>query len=147
MNRVQFYQTHHDAIVPTKAYPTDSGWDLTLLTLEKTMDEGNVELYNTHIKVKPPQGYYFEVVPRSSISKTGYMLANSVGTIDESYIGNIYIPLRKTRPDASLELPCKIAQLVLRPLILCETHVRFEDFDATERGDGGFGSTNHIEAN
>jgi dUTP pyrophosphatase len=141
MARIQFVKTHPNAVIPNKAHPSDSGWDLTVISLEKTMDEGNVELYNTHIKVKPPAGFYFEVVPRSSISKTGYALANSVGVIDASYRGDVFIALRKLRPDVTLELPCRIAQLVLRPLIHFESEV-VEALDDTVRGSGGFGSSN-----
>lgn len=137
-----FTKTHPDAVAPTKSYPTDSGWDVTVLSLDKELDDGNVHLYNSHLTVKPPPGYYFEIVPRSSISKTGYSLANSVGVIDSSYTGNLYVALRKSRPDVKpLELPCRIAQLILRPLIHA-TAVQVESLDITDRGSGGFGSTN-----
>lgn len=137
-----FTKTHPDAVTPTKSYPTDSGWDVTVLSLDKELDDGNVYLYNSHLTVKPPPGYYFEIVPRSSISKTGYFLANSVGVIDESYRGNLYIALRKSRQDVKpLELPCRIAQLILRPLIDA-TAIQVESLDITDRGSGNFGSTN-----
>lgn len=45
-------------------------------------------------------GYYLQVFPRSSLSKSGYALANSVGIIDENYTGNIFIALTKTEPFA-----------------------------------------------
>ena len=52
------------------------------------------------------------LVPRSSISKTGYMLANSVGVIDRTYTGNVLVPLikvDKSMPD--LILPARVVQL------------------------------------
>ena len=52
-------------------------------------------MYDTGIQVKPQYGYYFEIVPRSSLSKSGYILANSIGIIDPSYSGNLYIVLIK----------------------------------------------------
>lgn len=137
----QYIKTHKDAVTPTKSHNTDSGFDLTLI--EETKRYGDVVLYNTGIKVQPPKGYYFDMVPRSSISKTGYMLANSIGIIDQSYQGNLYVALRKVdknMPD--LKLPCRLAQIILRKVIDIEG-VEVESFEKkSKRGDGGFGSTN-----
>ena len=48
----------------------------------------------------------------------------------------------KSRPDVKpLELPCRIAQLILRPLIHA-TAVQVESLTKTDRDSGGFGSTN-----
>jgi len=137
----KFIKTHPKAVSPSKSHKTDSGFDLTLI--EKYKKYNDVTLYNTGIKVQPPSGYYFDLVPRSSIIKSGYMLANSVGIIDQDYQGNIYVPLvkiDKTKPD--LELPCRLVQLVLRKVIEVEA-IEVESFeDETKRGDGGFGSSN-----
>jgi dUTP pyrophosphatase len=72
------------------------------------------------------------------------MQANSVGIIDQSYTGEIMVPLIKIDPDApDLQLPAKIAQLVPRRwhgLHPVEDETELE----TMRGDGGFGSTNNV---
>lgn len=60
----------------------------------------NTILYDTGIKINVKYGYYAEVVPRSSLSKSGYMLANSIGIIDNSYRNNIFVALTKINPDA-----------------------------------------------
>ena len=134
--------TNSSAITPTRARHSDSGYDVTVISKVKTF--GKVTLYGTGIKVQPPNGFYFDLVPRSSIIKSGYIQANSVGIIDQSYTGEIMVPLIKIDPDApDLELPAKIAQLVprrwhgLRP-------VEDESEMETMRGDGGFGSTNNL---
>ena len=103
---------------------SDSGYDLTIIKKIKT--DGMVEFYDTGIKVTPPYGYYFDVVPRSSITKTGYILANNVGIIDRSYVGNILVPLIKvdsSKPD--LELPMRIVQLIPRKI----EHFELEEVD------------------
>lgn len=128
-----------DAVKPSRSHTSDSGFDLTLLSKTKTI--GDVEFYTTNVHVKPPHGYYFDLVPRSSISKSGYMLANSIGIIDQSYRGDIIVPLRKVdklQPD--LELPCKFVQLIPRQWVHMEPK-EVEELDETERNDGGFGST------
>ena len=98
-------------------------------------------LYDTGIKVQPAFGWYFDLVPRSSISKTGYMLANSIGVIDRTYVGPVLVPLRKVDPHApDLELPARLVQIIPRPIV----HIQWEEVEAldeTARGAGGFGST------
>lgn len=128
-----------DAIPPTKSRASDSGFDLCLL--EKVKQMGNIELYDTGVKVQPPYGYYFMLVPRSSISKSGYMLSNSLGIIDATYTGSILVPLIKVdkeKPD--LTLPCKLVQIVPMPIIYSEI-IEVDSLEETERGEGGFGST------
>jgi len=132
-------KTHTAAVPPSKAAASDSGFDLTLI--EQQGRHGEVVFYRTGIKVQPAFGWYFDLVPRSSISKSGYVLANSVGVIDRAYTGEILVPLIKLDPNApDLALPARIVQIIPRPIIAAEI-VEVDDFDTTLRGDGGFGST------
>lgn len=128
-----------DAVRPNKTNVSDSGFDLVLL--EKVKQIGMVELYDTGIKIEPAYGWYFDLVPRSSIIKTGYMMAHSLGVIDRAYRGTILVPLIKVNPESpTLELPARLVQIVPRPII----HVVFEeteDLNKTARDTGGFGST------
>jgi deoxyuridine 5'-triphosphate nucleotidohydrolase len=143
---VKFVKTHPDAVTPTRAHPSDVGYDLTAISVFKTLSPCTT-LYETGIIVIPPEGYYVEIVPRSSISKTGYVLSNSVGIIDPSYTGSLKIAL--TKVDAyfeNLPLPFCRAQLVLRKregFLMNEV----TEVETTERGDGGFGSTDRKKAN
>lgn len=89
--RVQL--VHPEARLPSKEHISDSGYDLTLLYEKKRF--GKTILFGTGVIVEPPFGWYFDVVPRSSIIKQGYILANSVGVIDRSYRGEIFVPLIK----------------------------------------------------
>jgi deoxyuridine 5'-triphosphate nucleotidohydrolase len=136
---LKIIKTRKDAILPDKTRISDSGYDLTII--EKIKQVGDVELFTTGIKIKPEFGWYTIVVPRSSIIKSGYMLANSIGIIDRTYIGEVIIALRKTNvlmPD--IKLPCRIAQLIPQPII----HMVIEEVDElpnSDRGECGFGST------
>lgn len=129
---------HADAVAPSKVRASDSGYDLTLIRLLKKV--GDVEFYDTGVAVCPPFGYYFDMVPRSSISKTSYMLANNVGVIDSSYTGNIIVPLRNFSDEETLELPCRIVQIIPRRIEHFEPTL-VDKLPLTSRGDGGFGST------
>lgn len=137
---LQVVKTHENAIMPSRAHPLDIGLDLTAIKKHKTLPHG-VIMYDTGIAVKPPEGYYIEILPRSSISKTGWMLANSVGTVDPNYTGNLYIALAPVHPDVpEIELPfCKCQLVVRKAEYLDVTEV--SSLDDTDRGSGGFGST------
>lgn len=136
----KFIKKDPNAISPTKLRATDEGYDLTLIKEYKTLG-AYTTIYDTGISIIPEQGYYFEIVPRSSICKSGYMLCNSLGTIDRNYTGTIKVPLVKvddSLPD--LELPFRCMQIILRK----STHFTFSEINKvikTERSTKGFGSS------
>lgn len=132
-------RTLPSAVAPSKERASDSGFDLTLVAREK--EQGLVVFYRTGIRVQPAFGWYFDLVPRSSISKTGYMLANGVGVIDRAYVGEILVPLIKIDPSApDLQLPARLVQIIPRQIIAAEL-VEVDELGGTARGEGGFGST------
>tara|TARA_B100000900_G_C20558922_1_gene708018 strand:- start:68 stop:508 length:441 start_codon:yes stop_codon:yes gene_type:complete len=143
-NLIKFKSHNESAFIPTTASSTDVGFDLTIISISKVIDE-NTLLYDTGISVEPPEGYYFEVVPRSSLSKLGYILSNSIGIIDPNYRGTIKIALTKINNNApDIVLPNKRFQLIPRKFITpMFTTTVVEELSETERGDGGFGSTDH----
>ena len=161
-----------NAVVPTKGHETDSGYDLTFTGWDRI--EGDVIFFKTDLSFEPPSGYYFDVVPRSSISKLPLMMANSVGVIDQEYRGEVLVPVRLMHSQMGtaniknelfpngltnlfgvkiqsvsaaarlivLKKP-KLFQAVLRKRIDCTFEV--SELDQTDRGDGGFGSTDSME--
>jgi len=143
------------AIIPSKKRKEDVGYDLTLIRKVKDMGD-KTTLYDTGIIVEPPAGYYVEVVPRSSLSKTGHILSNSMGIIDPPYRDSIKVPV--TRVDDSTEtfstekfvdrytgdliLPFTGFQLIVRQHVHVEIEeVKEDELTVTDRGTGGFGST------
>ncbi len=132
------------AQVPERASPEEVGYDLFVLGIHKRLDSG-VILLRTGIAIDPPVGYYFEIIPRSSISKTHVMQANSVGVIDPGYRGELLIPVRpfgsmKDMWGQAFPQPIKFGQLVLRKRLSCSFEAVPELMDSL-RGEGGFGST------
>lgn len=138
MDKIKFNKSNKNAILPTITDPHASGIDLHIIEKVKDFTK-DVALYTTGLKVKPPEGFYFILVGRSSISKSGYSLANGIGIIDENYIGEILVPLRK-HTEEELVLPNRLVQLVLIPKFKYEI-VFVDSLEDTERGTGGFGST------
>lgn len=137
---VEFELRSLDAVNPVTTHGTDTGIDITCISLKKVLPTG-VHLFDTGLAVKPPTGYYTEIVPRSSIIKTGWMLANSIGIIDDTYTGNLLIAL-VPMSDNSIELkpPFCVAQLILCKLELIHPVVGKIETEST-RGAAGFGST------
>lgn len=136
--KIKINVTRPDAIIPKIANIEDSGLDLHLIAKVKDLTDG-VSLYTTGLKLRPPPGYYFILVPRSSISKTSFTLANSLGIIDEGYSGEIMAALRNHGTE-ELELPNRLIQAVLMKKNSLDIEIT-KDFETTERGTGGFGST------
>ena len=135
-------KTDENAIPPQKNRFSDSGYDLHII--KKIKEKNGIHYYDTGIKVEPENGFYFDLVGRSSISKTGWMLANNIGIIDASYRGSVIVALKPVsdEPDElTTQLPMKLVQLIPRPLILM-TPIYDENMNITVRAEGGFGSSN-----
>ena len=92
--------------------------------------------------VKLPAGYELQVRSRSGKSlKEGLVVANSPGTIDEDYTGEIGVILNNISSDViTIKLGDKVAQSVLKEYVKAAFEVVTE-LDTTKRGSGGFGST------
>jgi dUTPase len=155
------------AEIPTRAHPTDTGYDLKFIGVHKFVND--VIYFKTGISLQPPSGYYFEIVPRSSISKLPLAMANSIGIIDESYTGEIMAPVRvihsietqdfaynshpngivkifgmrpqtmKALADLIIKNKPSLFQAILKKRNNC--NFVLDELEETERSDGGFGST------
>lgn len=86
------------------------------------------------------QNYW--MLPRSSLSKTGLMLANSVGVIDKSYRGELIAALWNSTSDVvKVEKGQRLVQIVARDMGDISDCVVVDVLPISERGAGGFGST------
>ena len=112
------------------------------LSLGNFLDRVNgIDMYDTSISVAIPPNHFGLVVPRSSLHKKGYCLANTVGIIDSDYRGSIKLALLPMTEDHEpLELGLRVAQLIILPYANL-TPVRVVTLSETKRQDGGFGST------
>ena len=87
-------------------------------------------------------GYAAVILPRSGLgAKSGIVLGNLVGLIDSDYQGPLMVSLWNRGKAAFTVQPLdRIAQLVVVPVVQVEFEV-VEEFAASTRGAGGFGST------
>lgn len=131
---------HNDAITPIKANFSDVGYDLIAIGISKQINKNTI-LCNTGIKLDIPPNYYVEIAPRSSIMKSGYMLANSIGIIDCSYKGELLIALTKVDDTApEISFPFRCCQLIMKKQIFA-IMLEVDDVSESKRGEGGFGSS------
>ena len=130
-----------NGVVPSKNLHSDAGFDVTIIRKIRDINS-TTALYGTGIKVQPSKpGFYFEMFARSSLVKSGYIITNSVGIIDEGYIGELMVSLTKVAPEApDIQLPARVAQLIVKDNWLPEVEV-VDSLDDTERGENGWGSS------
>ncbi len=131
-----------DALVPTRAYAGDAGFDLA--SCERVeLAPGARAVVGTGIAVAIPPGHAGLVVPRSGLAaRHGLGKVNAPGLIDEGYRGEIKVILHNTDRDEPflVEPGMRIAQLVVVELPPIEL-VEVTELPPSERGDGGLGSS------
>lgn len=131
------------AEIPQYAKPGDAGLDLVAVDCYHDSTYGFAE-YGTGLSVEIPEGYVGLLFPRSSISKTPYLLCNSVGVVDSGYRGEVKLRFKTTDHDRThLEYSVgdKVGQLIVLPYPKVNL-IEVEELSKTDRGTGGFGSTN-----
>ena len=127
--------------LPEYATPASAGVDLRA-SEGCVIPSGGRALVPTGLRIALPEGYEAQVRPRSGLAlEHGVTLPNSPGTIDADYRGEIGVILMNLGQEPFVVEPGdRIAQMVFAPV----TRVAWREaevLDATERGEGGFGST------
>lgn len=137
---VKIRKVHPDAVLPERAHRTDAGMDVTAISMEMTEDY--IE-YDTGLQFQLPEGYVMLIFPRSSNSKKDLLMCNSVGVLDAGYTGNLKFRFKLTTEGYTEKIynpGDKIGQIIILPYPEI-TFIETDNFEATDRGDGGFGST------
>ena len=132
-----------DLSLPEKQSAGASGFDLFAAVDEPvTIRPGEIKLVSTGFRISIPTGIEAQVRPRSGLAlKYGIGVLNSPGTIDADYRGTVGVILFNFgKSPYVIRRGDRIAQMVF-----CRVaSVRFEEtsvLDSSERGEGGFGST------
>jgi dUTP pyrophosphatase len=139
--KVQIKKLNEDAIIPQYAHKTDAGCDVYAVE-ETVIKPHTTVLVKTGIAVAIPGGYEIQVRPRSGLSlKTNLRVANAPGTIDSDYRGEVCVIMSNIgNLTETIKKGDKIAQLIIAPVPMIEWN-EVDELDDTERGEGGFGST------
>jgi len=133
-----------DYPLPQYATPGSAGVDLrACIDAAVTLNPGDTQLIPSGIAIHlNDPGYAAIVLPRSGLGhKHGIVLGNLVGLIDSDYQGQIFVSVwNRGQKSFAIEPGERIAQLVVVPVAQVEFEV-VQDFKASERGAGGFGSS------
>ena len=129
---------------PHYATPGAAGLDLrACIDSPITIRPGDTVLVPTGIAIHlADPGLAAMILPRSGLGhKHGIVLGNLVGLIDSDYQGQIMVSTwNRGHSPFTLEPLERLAQLVVVPVLQVGFNV-VDDFSASERGEGGFGST------
>lgn len=130
--------------LPAHATPGSAGLDLrACIDAPIIIKAGETVLIPTGLAIHiADPAYAAMILPRSGMGhKNGIVLGNLVGLIDSDYQGQLMISTwNRGNTDFTLNPMERLAQLIIVPVM----HVSFnvvEEFDTSERGAGGFGST------
>lgn len=123
--------------LPTRAHREDAGFDL--YSPVDTVIYDCPRIIKLGVCVEIPKGYVGFIMGRSSLNKKGVICLT--GVIDSGYTGEIAVALGVTDFSINIKRGDRIAQLVVAKLADIDNAVVVDKLDATERGDGGFGST------
>ena len=147
-NFIQLYRDQirkHNKDIQTNMY-ANCGFDL-FTPRGVCFQPTSVTMVNFNVKCEMkdsngvPSAFY--MYPRSSISKTPLMLANSVGIIDAGYRGNLLGAFRSFSSQTyfvdEYTRHLQITNPTLAPIVV--QIVNANELSSTERGSGGFGST------
>ncbi|MGE8558060.1 MAG: dUTP diphosphatase [Acinetobacter sp.] len=130
--------------MPTYATSGSAGLDLRACVNEETVIEpGQTVLVKTGLAIYiEDTNFAGLILPRSGLGhKHGIVLGNLVGLIDSDYQGELMVSVwNRSQTAFTLQPGERLAQYVLVPVIQAQFDI-VNEFEATERGAGGFGHT------
>ena len=148
-----------DVPLPRYGHEGDAGMDLHA-TEDVTLMPGESANMGSGLKFQIPRGYVGYVYARSGLGSKGLVVKNGTGVIDSTYRGEVGLTLYNNNPVVVLDMDAKkfgavryndediiqvrkgdrVAQIVFQRVEEAEL-VEVDELDATDRGEGGFGST------
>lgn len=131
--------------LPQYATPGSAGLDLrACLDAAITLEPNAWQLVPTGIAIHlDDPAYAALILPRSGLGhKYGIVLGNLVGLIDSDYQGQLMVSAwNRSSTPFTLEPMERLAQLVIVPVVQAQFNLVNEFAQASERGEGGYGST------
>lgn len=127
--------------LPAAATPGSAGLDLASAE-DGTLAPLGRRLFSTGFAIALPEGYECQLRPRSGLAlRHGVTLPNSPATIDSDYRGELKVALINLGSEPfEVTRGMRIAQMVVAPVASVQ-FLTVAELPATDRGDGGFGST------
>lgn len=139
--KVKIQIINNVAKLPNYSHEGDSGMDL-YSCMDCTILPGERKLIPTGLKIQLPHNTEAQIRPRSGLAlKYGITVLNTPGTIDAGYRGEIGVILINLGDNEfDIHVGDRIAQIVFQSIKRASFEI-VSDLDATNRGEGGYGST------
>lgn len=152
MNKVKIKYFSDKAKVPIRATNQAGAYDV--FCTEVIKENGHYVRCKIGLGFQPSKAHRIMLIPRSSITKTGWILSNSIGLGDADYLGeyefrfralpvydftNVELKADMVFPDFPYKVGDRIGQIFLEAVL--DMDFVEEKFEETERGEGGYGST------
>lgn len=141
MKSIKIKLLHQNAQIPKKIINTDACYDV-VATSREDLGDGRIK-YGLGFSMELPKFTQLDLRPRSSIHKTGLILSNCIGTGDEDYRGEYMVIFYHVIPSLP---PYNVGDRILQIQLRNREDIDFiqvQELSDTDRGTGGFGSTNN----
>lgn len=167
--KIKFKKFTSSACEPSKTYPNDFCYDCVAVSEEEiapniwkyglgiafqierapeiissslSAHRGQVKPFNVYLDLeRSPIQLSIDARPRSSVWKTGMVLSNCQGTIDENYIGEVSAVFYHVMPNMPrYKVGDRVCQIKLGFTLPME-FIEVDNLNSTDRGEGGYGST------
>lgn len=126
---------------PVRAHDTDAGLDLHVPEGQGCLvSPGAIYTIDLGVRVAIPDGYYGQLVLRSSAGAKGLTIPHGAGIIDSGYRGNLKVLVAALAEPVLVAAKDRICQLIILPLPPVDVEIGVVD-DNSSRSTGGFGST------
>jgi dUTP pyrophosphatase len=141
MIEIKFKKLTDTAKQPIQATEGACGYDVYANRITTNADKTQCSIY-FGFAVEIPEGYALELIPRSSICKTGLRLANCIGLIDNDYRGEVYatFDIIDIANENNYQIGDRVGQFILIEKIQSK-FTEVTKLNETTRGEGGFGSS------
>lgn len=144
---IKIKKLYSNSIMPTRGSNFAAGADLYARIGESddctlTIAPHTTAMIDTGLAIQVPQGTFGGIFARSGLStKQGLRPANCVGVIDSDYTGTCFVALHNdTNEEKTIKQGDRIAQII--PIVYQQLEwVEVDEFEQTERGNQGFGSS------
>ena len=128
-------------IKPSRAHPSDAGFDL-FTPFDVEIAVGERILVKTKVHVALPDGSFGFIAGKSGLAlRSGIIVLG--GIVDSSYRGEVGVILYNSSSTDAVSIPAGKAVAQFIPIDYDDRPIAFDtSLDDTDRGSGGFGSTN-----
>ena len=134
---------YENAKVPKRATPGSAAYDLYCVAAFILDGQNSLQIVQTGVSLEDTSSkYWYQILCRSSLAAKGVSVRG--GVIDNDYRGEIKVILFHSGQDSiHFKAGDRVAQLVVHEMCTPTFQEVTEDLGTTERGQGGFGSTNN----